>query len=107
MTTIELTKSGIAMKKLRGDPEKYLNERRRDILRYVESKGSWPISQNWRKYGFTVAEIVGRIRKGGNEPNWINFPSSFELIKMEYLYQTSSVLRRRRLQEQVKIHGYQ
>ena len=46
MTTIELTKSGIAMKKLRGDPEKYLNERRRDVLRYVESKGSWPISQN-------------------------------------------------------------
>jgi hypothetical protein len=34
------------MKKLRGDPEKYLNERRRDVLRYVESKGSWPISQN-------------------------------------------------------------
>ena len=27
MTTIELTKSGIAMKKLRGDPEKYVNER--------------------------------------------------------------------------------
>ena len=43
MTTIELTKSGIAMQKLRGDPEKYLNERRRDVLRYVEMKGSWPI----------------------------------------------------------------
>ena len=102
MTTIQLTKSGIAMQKLRGDPEKYLNERRRDILRYVESKGSWPISQNWRKYGFTVAEIVGKIRKGGNEPNWEKLP--IELTKMEYLYQTSSVLRRKLLQEQVKIH---
>ena len=79
MTTIELTKSGIAMKKLRGDPEKYLNERRRDVLRYVEMKGSWPISQNWRKYGFTVAEIVGRIRKGGNEPNWEKLPIEFRV----------------------------
>ena len=84
--------------RLRGDPEKYLNERRRDVLRYVEMKGSWPISQNWRKYGFTVAEIVGRIRKGGNEPN------SFELTKMEYLYQTNSALRRKLLQEGAKIH---
>ena len=79
MTTIQLTKSGIAMQKLRGDPKKYLNERRRDILRYVESKGSWPISQNWRKYGFTVAEIVGRIRKGGNEPNWEKLPIEFRV----------------------------
>ena len=104
MTTIELAKSGIAMKKLRGDPEKYLNERRRDVLRYVEMKGSWPISQNWRKYGFTVAEIVGRIRKGGNEPNWEKLPIEFRVDENGIPYQTSSVLRRKLLQEGAKIH---
>ena len=70
MTTIELTKSGIAMQKFRSDPQNALNERRKDVLRYVEKRGSFPIAQNWKKYGFTVAEIVARIRKGGNEPNW-------------------------------------
>jgi len=33
MTTIELTKSGIAMKKFRSDPQNALNERRKDVLR--------------------------------------------------------------------------
>tara|TARA_B100000519_G_C14254508_1_gene444310 strand:+ start:341 stop:655 length:315 start_codon:yes stop_codon:yes gene_type:complete len=75
MADVELSKSGIAMQKLRSDPEKYLNERRRDVLRYVEKRGSWPISQNWRKYGFAVAEIVGRIRKGGREPDWEKLPT--------------------------------
>jgi hypothetical protein len=42
MTTIELTKSGIAMKKLGATPENSLNERRKDVLRYVEKRGSWP-----------------------------------------------------------------
>ena len=79
MTTIELTKSGIAMKKFRSDPEKYLNERRKDVLRYVEKRGSFPIAQNWKKYGFTVAEIVARIRKGGNEPNWEKLPIEFRV----------------------------
>ena len=105
MTTIELTKSGIAMQKFRSDSQNALNERRKDVLRYVEKRGSFPIAQNWKKYGFTVEEIVARIQKGGNEPNWEKFPSSFELTKMEYLYQTSSVLRRRHLQGQVKKHG--
>jgi hypothetical protein len=27
------------------DPQKYLNERRREILRYVEKRGSLPIAQ--------------------------------------------------------------
>ena len=79
MTTIELTKSGIAMKKFRSDPQNALNERRKDVLRYVEKRGSFPIAQNWKKYGFTVAEIVARIRKGGNEPNWEKLPIEFRV----------------------------
>jgi len=58
MTAIELTKSGIAMQKFRSDPQNALNERRKDVLRYVEKRGSFPIAQNWKEYGFTVAEIV-------------------------------------------------
>ena len=46
MTTIELTKSGIALKKFRSDPQNALNERRKDVLRYVEKRGSFPIAQN-------------------------------------------------------------
>ena len=104
MTTIELTKSGIAMKKLRGDPEKYLNERRRDVLRYVERK----VVGLSLKIGGSMALRLRRsweeFEKEGMNQTGKNFPSSFELTKMEYLYQTSSVLRRRRLREQVKIH---
>jgi len=79
MATTQLSKSGIAMKKSRSDPQKYLNERRREVLRYVEKKGSFPIAQNWRKYGFTVQEIVERIRKGGHEPNWEKLPIEFRV----------------------------
>ena len=79
LATTQLSKSGIAMKKSRSDPQKYLNERRREVLRYVEKKGSFPIAQNWRKYGFTVQEIVERIRKGGHEPNWEKLPIEFRV----------------------------
>ena len=75
MTTIELTKSGIAMKKFRSDPQNALNERRKDVLRYVEKRGSFPIAQNWRKYGFKVAEIVARIRNSmGSFSQFGSFP---------------------------------
>ena len=44
------------------------------------------------------------FEKEGMNQTGKNFPSSFELTKMEYLYQTSSVLRRKLLQEGAKIH---
>ena len=40
MTTIELTKSGIAMQKFRSDPQNALNERRKDVLTQVLAVGS-------------------------------------------------------------------
>ena len=104
MTTIELTKSGIAMKKLRGDPEKYLNERRRDVLRYVEIKVVGLSLKIGGSMGLRLRRSWEEFEKEGMNQTGKNFPSSFELTKMEYLYQTSSVLRRRRLREQVKIH---
>ena len=54
--------------------------------------------------GLRLRRSWEEFEKEGMNQTGKNFPSSFELTKMEYLYQTSSVLRRRRLREQVKIH---
>ena len=73
MTTLQ------RVQKYRADTQKYLNERKREILRYSKKKGTWPQAEKWRLYGFTVGQIAKVIEEGGHTPDYSKIPIEYRL----------------------------
>ena len=73
MTTLQ------RVQKYRADTQKYLNERKREILGYSKKKGTWPQAEKWRLYGFTVGQIAKVIEEGGHTPDYSKIPIEYRL----------------------------
>ena len=73
MTTLQ------RVQKYRADTQKYLNERKREILRYSKKNGTFPQAEKWRLYGFTVGQIAKVIEEGGHTPDYSKIPIEYRL----------------------------